>query len=111
MRPSPALEYRDNNNSGKKPGYRNNDQTRPVEVQDQSPSRRQFVGPSEEPHQPPRLSTRPARPAPPQALGLRHPAHGEAEAERLLRQYRREAIPQILRGGGDRKSTRLNSSN
>src|SRR3546814_15824667 len=63
----------------------------------------------------------------PQALGLRHPAHGEAEAERLLRQYRREAIPQILRGGGappgrhgrephrppgasarrDRKSTRL----
>ena len=32
--------------------------------------------------------------------GLQRPADGQAEAQGLLRQYRREAIPQVLRRGG-----------
>ena len=52
------------------------------------------------PGQPPRIRPRPARPAPQgQALRLRPAAARQAEAEGLLRQHLREAVPQDLRRG------------
>ena len=46
-----------------------------------------------------RLRSRPAWPAAQEAVRLRHAAHGEAEAQGLLRQYRRAPVPPLLRGG------------
>src|SRR5215213_8525420 len=57
------------------------------------------VGPGEEPAGAARVRARPARPEAAQALGLREPARGQAEAEALLRQHERAAVPARLRGG------------
>src|SRR5262249_45144657 len=73
------------------------DQALSVQVQDRSPYGREYLGPPEEPREPPRVRPRPARPAPQrQALRLRRSAQGQAEAARLLRQYFRAAIPRHL---------------
>src|SRR3546814_18778923 len=63
-----------------------------VEVQDQPPPRGQSLGPPQEPGQQARVPPRPARPAPPQADRLRHPARRHAESEGLLLQPRRAAL-------------------
>src|ERR1700722_16752435 len=72
------------------------EQAHGVQVQDQSPSRRQFMGAREEPLEPPRIRARPARPAAQEAVGLRDSAFRQAEVERLLRQYRRAPVPPPL---------------
>ena len=56
-------------------------------------------GRAKSPLEPPRIRSRPARPAAQEAVGLRHAAFGQAEAEGLLRQYRRAPVPPPLRGG------------
>src|ERR1051326_31781 len=77
-------------------GQRANDQARREQVQDQSPVGRQPMGPRQVPHRQARLRTWAARPAPQEAHRLRYAADGQTEAERLLRQHRRKAVPQIL---------------
>src|SRR4029079_16273111 len=72
-----------------------NDQAPRGEVQDRPPYGPECLGPPEEPRQPPRIWSRPARSAPQgQALRLRRPAARQAEAARLLRQHPGAAVPQ-----------------
>ena len=75
------------------------DQARRSKVQTRPPHGPEHLGPPEEPGEPPRIRPRPARPAPQgQDVRLRHAAEGQAEAQGLLRQHLREAVPQVLRG-------------
>src|SRR4249919_3660889 len=75
-----------------------NDQAPRGEVQDRPPYGPECLGPPEEPRQPPRIRSRPARPAPQgQALRLRRSIARQAETARLLRQYFRASIPRHLR--------------
>src|SRR5580704_4682711 len=77
-------------------GIDRDEQAHGVEVQDQPPARRQFVGPGEEPAQPARVRTGPARAAAQEAVGLRDPARRQAEAQGLLCQYLRAPVPAAL---------------
>ena len=76
------------------------DQALRGEAQARPPHGPEHLGPPEEPRQPPRIRPRPARPAPQgQALRLRRAAARQAEAQGLLRQHLRKAVPRHLCGG------------
>src|ERR1700733_16000496 len=74
-------------------GANAHEQAHRVEVQDQPPPWRQSVGAREEPAEPARIRAGPARPATQEAVRLRDPAFRQAEAEGVLRQYRRTPVP------------------
>src|ERR1700720_2619872 len=100
LTPRPAHRgwtYWDKNNH--KTDQQDDEQASRIEIQDKPAPRGQSLGPLEEPLEPPRLRARAARAAAQEALRLRHAADGEAEAQGLLRQYRRAPVPPPLRGG------------
>src|SRR5262249_35081389 len=75
------------------------DQAPRGEIQDRPPYGAECLGPPEESRQPPRIWSRPTRPAPQgQALRLWRAIARQAEAARLLRKYLRAAVPRYLCG-------------
>src|SRR5258706_6489399 len=75
------------------------DEAHDLEIQARPPHGREYLGPQQEPDQPARLWSRSARSEEvAQAFRLWHAASCQAEAERLLRQHYRAAVPRLLQG-------------
>ena len=84
------------------------DQAHQRQVQARPPHGRERLRTAQEPGQPPRIWSRPARPAPQgQAFRLRDPAARQAEAQGLLRRHHRKAVQAHLHRGQRDEGRRL----